>query len=225
MTLNRLIGLAPTRRTLLLGGILAWSGFVRAGDLEDFFDAVNRDDDRSVRRLLERGFDPNSVDAKGQTALGIAMRDECLRVAEALMAHPSIRPDQANAHGETPLMLAAIQGRRDWVERFLARGGALNRTGWTPLHYAASGPSPDIVKLLVDRGAILDAPSPNRSTPLMMAAGYGAIDGADLLLRLGANPTLRNDAGLTAADFARRAGRDSLVERIESAVASRRPTP
>jgi ankyrin repeat protein len=59
----------------------------------------------------------------------------------------------------------------------------------------------------------------------MMAAGYGAIDGADLLLRLGANPTLRNDAGLTATDFARRAGRDSLVERIESAVASRRPTP
>jgi uncharacterized protein len=211
-------------RRLVLLAAAAWPCWLRAGELEDFFGAVGRDDERSVRRLLEKGVDPNSVDSRGQPALVLAMRDDCPRVAELLLAQPAIRPDLANAHNETALMMAALHGRRDWVEKLLARGGRLDREGWTPLHYAASGPAPDIVELLVDRGAPIDAGSPNRSTPLMMAAGYGAIDAADLLLRLGANPTLRNDASLAAADFARRAGRDSLVTRIENAVA-RRPTP
>ena len=49
----------------------------------------------------------------------------------------------------------------------------INQPGWSPLHYAAAGPEPKIVALLLERGAIVDAEAPNRSTPLMMAAGYG----------------------------------------------------
>ena len=53
----------------------------KAGAYEDFFIAINRDDDRAVAQLLGRGFDPNSRDPKGQTGFILAMRDESPRVA------------------------------------------------------------------------------------------------------------------------------------------------
>jgi ankyrin repeat protein len=51
----------------------------------------------------------------------------------------------------------------------------------------------------------------------MMAARYGAEAAADVLLRKGADARVRNDRGLTAADFARTAGREALALRIEGA--------
>ncbi|MNC96496.1 Ankyrin repeats (3 copies) [compost metagenome] len=72
-----------------------------------------------------------------------------------------------------------------------------------------------MVELLLARGAPIDARSPNGTTPLMMAARYGAIDAADLLARRGADRTLRNDRGLNAADFAAGAGRDDLAQRLQ----------
>lgn len=194
-----------------------------AGAYEDFFRAVERGDDYAVRGLLERGFDPNSVDAQGHPALYMAMRDESEALARLLLSHPSIKPDLANAHNETPLMMAALRGRLDLAEALLQKGAQVKREGWTPLHYAASGPEPKMLSLLLDRGAPLEAPSPNRTTPLMMAAGYGAQDGAVLLLSRGADPRPRNDAGFSAADFARRAGRDALAQRLDQAAQQQPP--
>ena len=69
----------------------------------------------------------------------------------------------------------------------------MHQDGWSPLHYAAAGPEPKIVAMLLDRGAPIDARSPNQTTPLMMAAGYGAEANVDLLLARGADKRLRND--------------------------------
>jgi hypothetical protein len=210
---------AFTRRLLLgatLAAGLAVSPAVLADEARAFFKAVALDNEREVKRLLDAGFDPNTVDAQGQPALVLAMRDDCPKVAAVLLAHPRIEADKANAHNETALMMAALHARREWVERLVARGAKLARAGWTPLHYAASGPDPTLVKWLLERGAPIDAPSPNRTTPLMMAAGYGAIDAVDVLLAAGADPRLRNDAGLDSIDFARRAGRERLVERLQA---------
>jgi ankyrin repeat protein len=193
---------------------------VNAGAYEDFFRAVGVDDAGTVGALLARGFDPNAPDEQGQVGLFLALRVGSPKVAEALLAHPGIRIDAANRHGETPLMMAALQGRIEWVRRLLERGAAVNREGWTPLHYAASGeqPSgPEIIALLLDRGARIDAPSPNRSTPLMLAARYGIEGNSLTLLARGANPRLRNDQDLNAADFARRGGRESLAARLDAA--------
>jgi ankyrin repeat protein len=191
---------------------------LRAGSYDDFFRAVDLDDARTVSALLAQGFEPNAVSENGQTALVLALRANSMRVADALMRHPGLNPDAANRAGETPLMMAALRGNFDAMRQLLALGAAPERKGWTPLHYAASGPEPKAVAFLLDRGVRIDAPSPNRSTALMMASRYGAWASADLLLDRGADPRLRNDAGLTAADFARAAGRADLVRRLEQAV-------
>ena len=189
---------------------------VHADDKVDFFRAVNVDDDRTVRALLARGFDPNTLDQQGQAGLILAMRDDSPKVAAALLAHPGIRIDATNASDETAVMMSALRGDLAATRLLLQRGAAANRAGWTPLHYAASGPEPAVVQLLLDRGASVDAASSNGTTPLMMAARYGAYGAVEVLLVRGANASLRNERGLSAADFARLAGRDALAKRLQS---------
>ncbi|MDP1901994.1 MAG: ankyrin repeat domain-containing protein [Rubrivivax sp.] len=188
-----------------------------AGSYEDFFRAVNVDNDRAVAALLSRGFDPNAPDEKGQVGLFLALRDGSPKVVAALLAHPQVKIDAPNASNETPVMMAALRGEMEWVARLLDRGAKINRPGWSPLHYAAAGPEPQVVALLLDRGAQMEASSPNRTTPLMMAARYGDERSANLLLARGASPKARNDLGLTAADFARQGGREALAARLEQA--------
>lgn len=202
--------LAPS---LLLG-----TGAARGGPREDFFKALELDNVQLMRRLLDAGVDSNTTDDRGNTGLLVAMRDGCFAVAELLLATKQTEVDKPNAIGETALMMAALRGHATWVVRLAERGAVINRAGWTPLHYAASGPEPKVLALLLERGAQLEALSANGTTPLMMAAGYGAMDGADLLLSRGADPRRRNERGLNAIDFARRAGRDALAGRLEGAV-------
>jgi len=198
--------------------IAAAATCIQAGPREDFFKAIELDRVQMLKPVLAAGFDPNTTDERGNTGLMIALREGCFEVAEVLLSQPQVRIDQANASGETPVMMAALRGQAVWVARLLDRGAAVNREGWTPLHYAASGPEPKVIGLLLERGARIDALSANGTTPLMMAAGYGVQDGAEVLLRRGADTGLRNARGLSAADFARRAGRDALAARLETPV-------
>jgi ankyrin repeat protein len=184
------------------------------GAYDDFFTAVRRDDASAVTELLRRGFDPNSHDPDGQTGLTLAARDRSWRVAAALLASPQLDVNTLNTSGESPLMLAALRGEKDWCLKLLARGAKVQIPGWSPVHYAASGPNSEVVGLMLERGAEPDAMSPNGTTPLMLAARYGSEASVDVLLKRGADPTKRNERGLTASDFARLAGRDALADRL-----------
>lgn len=185
-----------------------------AGAYEDFFDAVNRDDGSAVQTLVKRGFDPNSRDPAGQTGLHVALRDQSPRVVKALLESPALDVNAHNASGESPLMMAALRGNLDMARVLLERGAKVHQDGWSPLHYAATGPEPKVVALLLDRGAPIDALSPNKTTPLMMAAGYGAEASVDLLLSRGADKRARNDRDLDAAGFAKLGAREFLLVRL-----------
>jgi ankyrin repeat protein len=60
----------------------------------------------------------------------------------------------------------------------------------------------------------VNAPSPNGTTPLMMAARYGHEDSVQVLLAAQADPRARNQKDLSAADFAKEAGREALASRL-----------
>jgi ankyrin repeat protein len=186
----------------------------KAGAYEDWFRAIETDNASAVTRLMQAGFDPNTRNPQGQVGLYLALQTGGPKVADALWAHPALEVDAANAQGETPLMMAALKGRLEWARRLLDRGAKPQREGWAPLHYAATGPEPKVVELLLARGAAVDARSPNGSTPLMMAARYGSETSVDLLLVGGADARARNDQGLDAAAFARAEGRDKLAARL-----------
>jgi len=187
-----------------------------AGSYEDFFAAVQRDDGGAVTQLLSRGFDPNSVDPTGRPGLTMAVHAQSQQVMRALMAHPGLNVNALNAAGESALMLAALKGDVESSLRLLERGARVNQPGWSPIHYAATGPEPKLVGLLLDRGANVEARAPNGTTPLMMAARYGHGDSVKLLLARGADPKRANDGGLRAADFARLEGREQLASTLEA---------
>lgn len=187
----------------------------RAGAYEDFFQAVIRDDVGSLRALLAQGVDPNSRDPKGYPALTLSVQRESPRAFAALIEHPDIDVNALNAAGESALMLAAIAGDLEKCQRLLARGALVQQQGWSPIHYAASGPGTRIVELLLERGATVDAEAPNGTTPLMLAAQHAPEATVNLLLRRGADTRRRTQRGLQAIDFAELGGRDWLVERFE----------
>lgn len=178
-------------------------------------EAARMDHGRGIMSLMLGGADPNGRDAKGNTALHVALIEESGGAVEALLKHPGTDVNAINQAGETPLMLAAIKGRLDWVQALVKRGALVNEPGWSALHYAASGPEPAVVRWLVQQGAAINARSPNGSTPLMLAAGYGGITSAEILLAAGADASLRNEQGLSAADFARKAGREGLAAKLK----------
>lgn len=206
-------------KALICLALFALSGLALAitPDERDLQVSADRDHLSSLNKLLQRGVDPNVGDKDGNAALMIALRGESYQAAERLIAHSATDVNQANAANETPLMMAALRGRLDLVKKLVERGAKVNREGWTPLHYACSGPDNGIAAWLLEQGAEIDARAPNRSTPLMMAVRYAPIATAELLLAKGANVRLAHENGNTAADFAAGAGRDALAAKILAA--------
>ena len=161
------------RNVLFAAGVAVASPLAWAGSYEDFFTAILRDDPATITALLRRGFDPNTRDAKGQVGLVIALKQESDKAFDALLAARNTQVEARNAQDESPLMMAAIKGNVEAVRKLIARDADVNKTGWAPLHYAASGGTEQhlrIAALLLENHAYIDAASPNGTTPLMMAA-------------------------------------------------------
>lgn len=196
-------------------GLFFISGIACAGAYEDFFKAVQLDNPRQVKQLLERGMDPNTVNADGTPALIKALQEQSFKAAQALLESPGIHAEVRNARGETPLMLAALRGQEALAVKMTLLGAAVNKEGWTPLHYAATGGHLRLVAFLLGAGADANAESPNGTTPLMMGAMYGNSNVVKLLLESGAEAYPRNDQGLSALDFAQKAGREDSARLIQ----------
>ncbi len=190
-----------------------------AGSYEDFFKAIQLDNPQGVQVLLQRGFDPNTVNPDGVPALVKAMQEQSFKAAQVLVDHPQTRANVLSLRDESPLMLAALRGQERLVVQLVSKGAAVNKQGWTPLHYAATGGHLRVSAFLIGAHADVNAESPNGTTPLMMAAMYGNSDVVKLLLESGAEAYLRNDQGLSAEDFANKAGREDSVRLIRQVLA------
>lgn len=218
--IGRTVAAAPIARRLVLtagvAAIFSASWPAQAGAFQDFFLGIELDRPAIVAPLLAKGFDVNARSAEGQHGLYVALREQSNEVVELLLKQPGLDANATNAAGETLLMMAALRGHLGAMRRLIALGAEINREGWTPLHYAASGVDNGAAVMLLDLGARIDALAPSGNTPLMMAAGFGNIDTADLLARRGADVSLQNKAGLRAADYARKADRDALAARLDA---------
>lgn len=174
-----------------------------AGSYADFFKAIEMDQPEVVGNLLARGFDPNSPSPKNVPALILSYQKKSMKVLDVLINSKKTNLNVISADGETLLMLAAINNQLSLADSLISKGADVNKPGWTALHYAASKGHIDLIRLLLDQQAYLDAESPNGTTPLMMAASYGSAMSVKLLLEEGADPRIKNKLGLTALDMAK----------------------
>jgi uncharacterized protein len=188
-----------------------------AGAYDDYFKAVRFDHVSAVQSLLARGFDPNTVEeARGETGMIVALRENSMKVFVLLVNTRDIDLEATARNGDTALMIACFTANRPAVEALLEKGAEVNRPGWAPLHYAAAIGNNEIVRRLLDKSAYIDAESPNKTTPLMMAARGGHILTVKLLLDEGADATLKNELGMNAIDFAEKYEFRDIAEGLTS---------
>jgi uncharacterized protein len=156
--------------------------------------------------------------------LYLALREPSMKVADVLLASGQLKVESRNKADESPLMMAALKGHTDFARRLIERGAHVNKPGWTPLHYAATGGHTAIMELLMRNKAQLDSQSPNGTTPLMMAAMYGTPQAVKLLLEAGADLRMSNQLGMTALDFAVQANRSDSAALIQQQLDKQRPS-
>lgn len=187
-------------------------GGVRAAAYDEFYAAIRRDDDRQVSTWLLRGVNPNTPEPGLGPPIVMAARLKSYRALKALLVSPETQVDATDGSGETALMLVCQAGDLDAARLLIGKGAQVNRPGWTPLHYAVAGGHLPAVKLLLEQHyAYIDAASPNGTTPLMLAARQKFPSIVQHLIAEGADPTLRNEAGFTAADYLRATGDAELA--------------
>jgi uncharacterized protein len=178
----------------------------------DLFRAIERDDANGLRTALLRGADANQRNELGTPPIVAAALAKAWNALRALAELNGTDLQATDANGSTALMGAALHGELPIVQYLVGRDAEVNRPGWTALHFAAANGHADVVRFLLESHAYIDAESPNRTTPLMMAVRQGQPTVVKLLIDEGADPTPRNDAGLTAADYARATGDPKLAD-------------
>ncbi len=209
---------------LLLAAVLASGAASAAAEpVRDFVVAAQMDNASMVRKLLKNGGSPNTVDpVTGQSVLILALREGANDVVNLLLAQPGIDLELAAPNGNRALMMAAFKRNKPAVLALLARGAIVTYPGWTPLHYAAASGDDEIVRILLEHHAYIDAETPSQLTPLMIAAREGHEAAARLLMQEGADATLKNNESLTAVQIAERAEKPRIAAAISAHLSQRR---
>lgn len=167
--------------------------------------AMEMGDGDKARQWLDEGLPPNFLADRIGTGLMIAAWEGNIPLME-LFLQRGANVNFVNRSGEQALQLAAWKGQLEAVKWLLAHGAAISRRGkeWSALHYAVFAGHEEVARLLMDRGADINAQAPNGSTVLMMAAREGQEKIAQQLIEAGADTGRRNDDGETALTWAMR---------------------
>jgi ankyrin repeat protein len=147
---------------------------------------------------------------------------DCERLQE-LLREDALLALSVAGDGWTPLHLAAAFADAPTVRLLLEHGAHVHQRSHNPLRNQplhaclALHSSPEIVQVLLDGGADVNATQAGGYAPLHQAAASGSEAVVDLLLRAGANPALRCDQGKTAADYAAERGFATLANMLRGA--------
>lgn len=179
--------------------------------------AVHLNDHETVTALLDAGADVEATNDLQVAPLLIAATTGDAAVVRMLLG-AGADPDGGPPERERPLMRAAWVGNLAVVTALLDAGadpnGAESARGQTALMWAVSERHPAVVKLLLDRGASVDAATVTHLTgraarrdvagytPLLFAARVGGLESARMLLDAGANANDAASDGLSALGLA-----------------------
>ncbi|KAF7830919.1 serine/threonine-protein phosphatase 6 regulatory ankyrin repeat subunit B-like [Senna tora] len=195
-------------------------------------DAVSRGDLDAVRNFVKRqrsvladlSFDESesllrvATELVNPDAMVHLLLEAGLRVEE----EPLLRSENSNPHvvvdprwaskGWDELHVAAAFDRTDEVlvlskkKKTLGTLDSRDHKGRTALHLAVEKGSIGCARVLVEAGADKDGRCNDGGTPLLRAAANGDRRMVEMLIEMGADPTISDDRGLSSIDIARDEG-------------------
>lgn len=193
-------GLLPFAGAALVVGIClcCMSSFALAGKLHD---AVRAGDEVTIENILSSGAGIDESDFIFGTALHVAVTEGNVRIAGTLIGHGANVEAVSEQQGSRAAHLAAEFGNAEMLALLLDAGAdieALYDYQRTPLLRAAAAGHLDAVRLLLDRGANLNAREGRfGGTPLHTAVFRGRIAVVRLLVERGADVNAINNTGQT----------------------------
>ncbi len=177
----------------------------------------------TVKLLLEKGADTTLRNGMGSTAIDGAKLDWTFtkgiigmlqievdeakvkagrtKVIELLSGQPS---NSSQSHNLWKVVAAGdLSAIKDALDDSVDLNAQDPQFGSTPLSWAALMGHTEVVALLLERGADVNAQNRDGATPLHSAAFLGRTETVKLLLEKGADPKLRNNTGSPAIDGAK----------------------
>ncbi|PZN30895.1 MAG: hypothetical protein DIU71_11195, partial [Proteobacteria bacterium] len=162
-----------------------------------------------IELLLKAGADVESPNAEGQTALMVVARTGNVEAARLLLRQGADVNAREGWSEQTALMWATARRHPDMVKLLIEHGAdvnaraavrnwqrrvtseprpkTMNRGGLTPLLYAARESCIECARHLLEGGADIDLPDPDRTTPLVLALMNLNFDFAAFLIEQGAD--------------------------------------
>ncbi len=140
-----------------------------------FYDALKSRQFAVAEKLYESQFDVNEADsATGVTALHLLVQDGNEEAVTWLFQHQAVA-DKPLSDGRTALHIASSLKYRKIAQILINHGANVNARSierrFTPLHYAASiADNSDLLELLIERGADVQAETADKLTALAFAS-------------------------------------------------------
>ena len=181
---------ARQRRDKMVKLLIELGADPNAGDPTPLVAALMRDHVPSVKALIELGADKEKPGQDNFKPLPLAIAEDKYESAKALMEAGADVNSLSGTDQLTPLMIAA--GQTSPAEGAMFLPGSTRPT--------------DIARGLIDRGADVNAQSINGVTPLMIAATHNNAPMIGMLIDAGADVSLKNKLGQTAAEVAEKNG-------------------
>ena len=177
-----------------------------------------------IKLLLAHGAEINSRTGSklGISPLMLAAMNGHTAAVKLLLDMGSDINAQIETNRNTALTLACFQGRHEVVSLLLDRRANVEhraKTGLTPLMEAASGGYIEVGRVLLDKGADVNAPPvpTSRDTALTIAADKGHYRFVELLITRGAQVDARNKKGNSSLWLAANGGHLDVVQLLYSA--------
>ena len=173
---------------------------------------------QAVKSMIKRGADPSLTDYKGWNMLHFAAEGGDTDIISLIHTHlPNI--DSKTDDGDTPLMLAALNGKLHAVKWFLEKGATVaceDKIGWNTLHCAAQGGDTDILSLIHTRLPDIESRSGVGETPLMVAASSRNLHAVKWFLEKGATVACEEKNGWNTLHHAAMGGDTDIISLIHT---------
>ena len=141
------------------------------------------------------------------------------RIKQLLRDDPSLVSAYA-PDGFPPVGLAAFFGHLEAVKALIAAGAdihaaARNGLKVQAIHAAVASKNLDIVRAVLEAGADPNAAQQQGFRPMHESGSSGSRELAELLMKYGGDPMLKNDDGKSTPTFAREKGHTELADWLE----------